>query len=96
MVILTMVIKWEERRIQWSVGRCRLNLTTCYLLRGRKGRKQGGRRKSVVRRIADMQPAAAARAAKDLARPHARGLEIYEEEEEEDDEEGRSRSVRGN
>ena len=93
MVILTMVIKWEERRSQWSVGRCRLNLTTCYLLRGR----EGGRRKSVVRRIADMQPAAAM-AAEDLARPHARGLEIYEEEEEEeeDDEEGRSRSVRGN
>ena len=89
-----MVIKWEERRSQWSVGRCRLNLTTCYLLRGR----EGGRRKSVVRRIADMQPAAAAGAG-DLARPHARGLEIYEEEEveeEEDDEEGRSRSVRGN
>ena len=46
-----------------------------------------------------MQPAAAAAAAaEDLARPHARGLEIYEEEEEEeeDDEEGRSRSVRGN
>ena len=86
-----MVIKWEERRSQWSVGRCRLNLTTCYLLRGR----EGGRRKSVVRRIADMQPAAAM-AAEDLARPHARGLEIYEEEEEEDDEEGRSRSVRGN
>ena len=45
-----------------------------------------------------MQPAAAA-GAEDLARPHARGLEIYEEEEveeEEDDEEGRSRSVRGN
>ena len=84
------------------MGRCRLNLTTCYLLRGREGRKQGGRRKSVVRRIADMQPAAAAAAAaradEDLARPHARGLEIYEEEEEEeeDDEEGRSRSVRGN
>ena len=89
-----MVIKWEERRSQCSVGRCRLNLTTCYLLRGR----EGGRRKSVVRRIADMQPAAAAAGAEDLARPHARGLEIYEEEEEEeeDDEEGRSRSVRGN
>ena len=72
------------------------------LLIAREGEREEARRTEKVSRTSHCRYAAcrrrAAAAAVDLARPHARGLEIYEEEEEEeeDDEEGRSRSVRGN
>ena len=72
------------------------------LLIAREEREEA-RRTEKVSRTSHCRYAACRRrrrqAAEDLARPHARGLEIYEEEEEEeeeDDEEGRSRSVRGN
>ena len=70
------------------------------LLIAREEREEARRTEKVSRtshcRYAACRRRAAAAGAEDLARPHARGLEIYEEEEEEDDEEGRSRSVRGN
>ena len=68
------------------------------LLIAREGRRTEKVSRTSHCRYAACRRRAAAAGAEDLARPHARGLEIYEEEEEEeeDDEEGRSRSVRGN
>ena len=55
MVILTMVIKWEERKKRVVRGPLSPQSDNMLLI----AREEGGRRKSVVRRIADMQPAAA-------------------------------------